>query len=388
MVNLQILAERPGKVTVSNSQFASEVFSSTRNVSKGITTIQIPSTLVHNPSYSYMYQNKGLRIISSVDVSVIVTMNLGISNMFDSMLLLPTVVLSTEYVVLYSGEKSTLIAGIESNTHFQIRCQTVNGPSGVLGQYQTYLLHNGTASDTFSCSIFSTKPIAVFLSGFGHSIWTGLEQAIPVSNWGKQYVIPEIHTDHSFQILASQNDTFINIDTSPPLHIIAQSGQLRQSFVYKSSLFLDSNQPIMTLEYKTGFQGFLTTIPAVNQFGSRYVFYVPDVKGDGYEHYVTVIFETDGFGGFVFDEVYIPAWIDKSSTGKYTVATFQVFDPGYHVITVTKEEAFGNDMLLDVFGGIVYGYNPHSSQFTLDAYAHPLGMVLSTGKPGKNLFLI
>ena len=61
------------------------------------------------------------------------------------------------------------------------------------------------------------------------------------------------------------------------------------------------------------------------------------------------------------------------------MGTFRVLDPGYHVITVTKENAFGYDMRLDVFGGIVYGYYNSGGY----AYAHPLGMVLNTGNPGK-----
>ena len=254
-VYLKILAQSAGKVTVTNGNATS--FDSTYDVSKGITTMQIPSTLVHN--YAYTYQNMGFRISSTVQVSVIMTTYQEHTMAFDSLLLLPTVVLSTEYVVPFSGDMTVLIAGLENNTHFQTRYQTLNGPSGVLGQYQTYLLHNSSTPDTFSCTISSTKPVAVFLS----KTTAGLEQAIPVGNWGKQYVIiPELNTDQSFRILASQNDTHIKVDTSPPWHIIAHSGT-RQSNMYGSSLFVDSNQPIMALEYGTAYTHFLTTIPAL-----------------------------------------------------------------------------------------------------------------------------
>ena len=296
--------------------------------------------------------------------------------MFDSMLLLPTAVLSNEYVVPFNGDMTVLIAGLEGNTQFQVRYQTQYGPSGVLGQYQTYLLHNSSAPNTFSCSISSTKPIAVFM---GKTRQTGLEQAIPVNNWGKKYVIPKVIFDHSFRLLAARDDTYITFDTTPPWHIIAHSGQMRQSNMYGYSLFLQSNQTIMALEYSTSYDIFLTTLPAITQFESRYTFLVPDVQDYyTYSHYVTVIFETNGFDGLILDEVNIPAWTDKTSAGEYTVATFRVLDPGYHVITVTEENAFGYD--LDRFGGIVHGYNTDSGT---RAYAHPLGMVLNTDNQGK-----
>ena len=101
-VYLKILAQSAGKVTVTNGNATS--FDATYDVSKGITTMQIPSTLVHN--YAYTYQNMGFRISSTVQVSVIMTTYQENTMAFDSMLLLPTVVLSTEYVVPFSGDMS------------------------------------------------------------------------------------------------------------------------------------------------------------------------------------------------------------------------------------------------------------------------------------------
>ena len=52
----------------------------------------------------------------------------------------------------------------------------------------------------------------------------------------------------------------------------------------------------------------------------------------GLSHYVTVIFEEGVIGDFVLDETHIPAWSYKTSAElngvKYTVATFQLLDPG------------------------------------------------------------
>ena len=161
------------------------------------------------------YQSKGIRVRSTTDVSLTLTLNNYYYGIFESMLLLPTVVLSTEYVLPYGKDMMVLIVGMENNTEFKIQYSTVNGSAGVIEQYQTYLLHNTTTSDPVSCSVSSTKPIAVFMSTKAqnhHQDFASLEQAIPVSSWGKQYIVPKLTVDHSFRILVSQNGTHIHTD--------------------------------------------------------------------------------------------------------------------------------------------------------------------------------
>ena len=302
-----------------------------------------------------------------------------------TMLVLPTLVLSTEYIVPYNKGNRIILVGTDNSTDFSIKCTNGNGDEGVIDEIQTYFLNNNaTSANPVSCNVLSNKPVAVFMgrddSDYVEDYELGSsEQAIPVSGWGQQYIVPGLPISHSFGVSASQNGTNIDMDhrsdNFPVVRVLANRGELRQTDMVTSALALNSNKPITVMQYGDDDNCFMTTVPAVSQFANDYTFFVPDVE---YKHYVTIIVSSSFEDGiFIFDEMNIPVLTSKSTVSLngdvYTIATLRLKTPGQHRILLTSTNN-------GVFGGIVHGL--FSSDQSIRTYAHPLGMLLKKTKTG------
>ena len=360
------------------------------HVDKWNTSTTLPESLIH---YTAPYQQKkGIRIQSNVAISVLLTVesyyskSWGDGVFFDSGRLLPVSVLSQEYVVQVDSSRNIFMVGVEANTAFNITftdSKESHMISGILSEFDTYLLNNVSINDVGGCIISSSKPIAVFSSSFD----TGgffFEQILPDYSWGYKYILPDVVKDIGtlhFRIFASIEST--NVHTylnSKRFTLNLNRGTYIQSTQTSGPIVLYANKPIMVMLYGPYYNYFLTTIPAISQFSNTCSFYVPK-NSPSTSDKVIIFIKNDDLAGLIFKGRSFPELKETQFTMvdglTYAILTFELHLTGSYYITHTSAAAR--------FGGFVFGTNdrlPHSQDKRHYTYGYPLDMVLNNTKPG------
>ena len=375
-ITLTILTKLPGSVNVSAPGVNFSPIS--QNVQPGSNSLTLPSSLIHyTPPY---FQKKGIQITSSVDVSVVMSVSSWYwddnaqTSVYGNMRLLPVSALGSEYVVPYGSDRDLFITGVEQNTNFNITYTDWKGQqviSGHLNKFDSYLLNNSTGSGAF---ILSSKPIAVFSSSFTSAEFL-FEQIIPGQSWGYKYILPSIlrrRDPINFRVFALSDDTDVLANFSSQIFTInINRGTYVESSETSGPITLSANKPIMVMQSGSS-DKFLTTVPAVTQFGKQCTFVIPSIR---YNHYVVIIIKKAYRSGLTFYDQTFPDWYGTDTVtldgDDYVAMTFLMTRTGYHIITHTSPEA--------QFGGFVFGIDGSTYM-----YGYPLEMILRTNTPGKS----
>ena len=177
------------------------------------TSITLPDAAI--PEQYSTTENKGFHITSTTDIQLIALFTQLASSGVAT--ILPTSALGTRYIVLdypadpnrtsNTGATVTILATEDNTTiNYTPPCRLYNTPSSVIGTQvthtfssagQTLTLMSRNANATLSgMEITSNKPIAVFqgnqITGVPYNTPSGdfmYEQALPVEQWGTEYVL-------------------------------------------------------------------------------------------------------------------------------------------------------------------------------------------------------
>ena len=278
-------AKQACSVTVTNSHTG---YSNTFSVpDQGVHTLQIPDAAGYNDQQSGM-ANKGLLVTSTDTISLYIANET--QNSYDAANVLPIQALGCKYMVqtnkslYYQGgshaednRASFLVVATEDNTQVQVTptCQTMDGHGNTyrvtLQRGECYHVLNmnpgystnadGDLSGTLIESL-DNKPIAVFNGnsvtavadasvneGYDHVF----EQAMPVDNWGKQFVVTRTKASQTLQddrvkVTALFDDT----DVWRNGELVYQglsAGESRAFWLTETSCYLESSGPVAVYLY-------------------------------------------------------------------------------------------------------------------------------------------
>ncbi|MBN1199799.1 MAG: hypothetical protein JXA23_10640 [Bacteroidales bacterium] len=306
------------------------------SVSPGIVSqIAIPSTIALQSGI----EDKGIHITSLDPISLYGLNRVNAST--DAYLALPVNALGADYRILNyivtlnnAGSSLSVVA-----THDGTVVTIYNRQSGdifdvTLNTGQTYHLESPILGDDLTGSrIQATHPVAVFGSneivnvpsftcGAADHI---IEQMFPTYSWGKNFVtVPLAGRDDSgdiFRILASENDTDIEIDGTLVSTIDAGEHYQENLLGYNS---ISTSKPVLLAQYAKGMNcsgnmkgdPFMMLIPPREQFLTNYT--VSTVSGFN-EHWINIVAPDYALGTILQNGVLIPvsAFLPVGTTGFY-----------------------------------------------------------------------
>lgn len=274
------------QVTMSNADFSwTERFS----VSAGVVVIkEVPDIRGYNDQVDGI-SSKGIHVTSTDTISLYIGNES--QNSYDAANVLPTSALGTSYVIqtfesvlnpssihASNMRASFLVVATEDNTVVQITPKVATGsnhPAGVTypislnrGQVYHVMTLNGSttgnANGDFSGTIVEAdKPIAVFNGNCLVSIPGGLssgydqvfEQAMPVDNWGKRFVVTSIYPCYGdlqadqVKITALNDNTTVQRDGAVLCTLQACESYTFSVGLNASTCYLESDNPIAVYLY-------------------------------------------------------------------------------------------------------------------------------------------
>ena len=197
----------------------------------------------------------------------------------EAAVVLPSKSLGNEYYVMtYRGYDQDItpfpsefvIVPIEDNTRitFTPKDQLISGnPAGisqtiVLNAGESYQVQalEGNNGDLTGSRISGDKPFAVFSGNKWTQIPNGcnardnlFEQMWPVATWGKEFIsIPNTGTNFDiFRIVASENNTTVNVDGGTPLNFTLNAGGF-QEYQWQGPGLITADKPIMIGQFNVG----------------------------------------------------------------------------------------------------------------------------------------
>ena len=304
-----LITGRDGSTSVTISNISTTISSFTLTNHQSIELVLPNDTSVLNSSYSQ--RNKGLKIESSADISVVVLSQSGTSSDAYQMhegtshsqlgnyvyyALTPGAYSNeTENAGLYYSQ--ILLLGRETETSVTIKptqnisistnlqsesetefVQSGSSYTGVLHEYQTLLIQS--TLDLTLTRIMSTKPLTVITghecASFGSTPCSFIaEQIPPTIDWGMQFILSPLETNDSFHhiILNSEEhqDTMITLSCN--------NGSIEQFIISPGSLHytsgpfgvlctLDSSSPILVGLITNGSHPLMSLVPPMLAFQS------------------------------------------------------------------------------------------------------------------------
>lgn len=288
----------------------------------------------------------------------------------DGYLGIPTSSLGTHYQAIgyvgllgYGYRGNIAVVAPENETQV-----TITGASGqptqiTLSQGQTYQY----ASDDISgFRIDSNKPVAAFSGSDCSNVpeYVGacnqlLEQLIPVSSWGKEFVtlpLASRQNGDTFRIFASEDGTTFTINgaVQPTLN----AGKFQETVLTAAS-HIESNKPVSVVQYSNGSQydntagdPFMMQVPAVTHYANRYNLTTP-ASGIA-SNFVNITIATAELNQLRVDGEDISVSSIAIGNSGYSGISFPV-SIGSHSFTTTNGAEFGIALYgFDTFDG--YGY--------------------------------
>lgn len=333
----------------------------------------------------------------------------------DAYLALPTDALGKEYYTVSHSPAyyycEFLIIGVKNNTKVSIHLPSTPGINvtfrGVtyhqnqvinvtLDRYHTFEIHS--VADLTGTHITADKPVGV-LSGNKKTVvgTTGksrdhlVEMLLPVSAWGKNFAtvpIPERHVGDMFRIVASQDNTHVNVSgikNGAPFNdtiTIAKAGQYVQKH-YSSGLYshMVSDKPIALYQFSLTQKGqgdkadpAMILIPPVEQYAADYYFTTPQYSKGNYTNYFMFVIDSSQKAGLLLDGQPLPATQTYNHIpGTNLVAGYVNVSVGTHSVSHTSPTS--------VIGGILFG------KANLESYGFPVGLLLTPVNTVRNIIV-
>jgi hypothetical protein len=291
-----IVSDGTAHYNVSNSSLGLNVSGTVTAQSPAI--VAIPSSFAITSNQTV--ENKGIHVMADADVAVFFFYPTNVTS--DSYLGIPTASLGTEYFGLsypqnIAGQPSHLaVIASEDATHLTISnaCGAASPLTATLSKGQTYQLQCST--DVSGSHVVSDKPVAVVAGVSCVNIPAAVgacdvisEMMLPVGRlWGTEtYSAPLPGGGFDvYRVMAARNGTTVTVDRGGGnvQTVNLNQGQF-QELQFKSGAHFTSNQPILVMQYMTGFNNTgigdpfsMQLVPTTN-FGQSFRFYAPPNQG-------------------------------------------------------------------------------------------------------------
>ncbi|XP_046559052.1 IgGFc-binding protein-like [Haliotis rubra] len=220
-----------------------------------------------------------------------------------------------EYIIPSVPNNAMLgVVAIENNTSVSVDIKSNcpffgNGGSKVLNARDVYQVASLQSGKGVYCTlggthIKSSKPVALY-SGGVILLYPGdhgdhvLNQVRPLSQWGREYIIPQvINMDkYNIRIVAAHNDTNVTIYGKTTTSFVLGERQVHQEdHSTDDNVFISASKSILVSQIAGNDQGydvFGSLVPPVTEYTSQYV--IPDIQAAG-RHFnlnATIITESE-----------------------------------------------------------------------------------------------
>ncbi|XP_052782942.1 neurogenic locus notch homolog protein 1-like [Mya arenaria] len=256
-----------------------------------------------------------------------------------------------------------------------------------LNRYDVYQEVSG--SDLTGTVVYSNKPVAV-ISGLGcsyspniHYVSGGCDHHItslvPSSKGSSAVIVPSIYSQERFiaRVLSDSTNTsrtstichhYVGNQTN--CHAFSRANVL-DSRVESHAVVVTGSEKFNVVQIK-GEQGYMTWIPAVNQYLNEYVFVLPTIYAQQ-SHYISVIIPTLDISGLILDGILNPpkrlSETVPSPFSNYSVLTIDM-NSGYHTIKHSNPAV--------KFGVICFGIGKLNISDSTASYGYPAGFKFET----------
>lgn len=243
---------------------------------------------------------------------------------------------------------------------YQVQSENVEGLAG--------------QGDLTGSSVVSNKPIAFFSGSLGTTVpagdnvsaWDHLyEQIPPLRSWGRKFMAVPLKSREkdTYRILASKDNTHINLGTGESPVILNQGEFYEFSLRHDSPRLIESDKPILLAQYSnsvsvdrgyTGGNGdpFLIIVSPLNQTKDKVTFVAYD--SDQIEKYfVNIVVADDAVEDIRLDGM--PVTFQQLDGSGYSFAQVDVLPGSHHLESLDESQGF--IAYVYGFGGVEsYGY--------------------------------
>ncbi|XP_046332878.2 IgGFc-binding protein-like isoform X2 [Haliotis rufescens] len=217
--------------------------------------------------------------------------------------ILPTTSLDmlSEYIIPSVPNNAMLgVVAIENNTSVTVdiksNCPSFgNGETKVLNARDVYQVASLESGRGVYCTlggtrIKSSKPVALYTGGV-ILLYPGvhgdhvLNQVRPLSQWGREYIVPQvINMDkYNIRIVAAHNDTNVAIFGKTTTSFVLNEKQVHQEdHATDDNVFISATKSILVSQIAGNDQGydvFGSLVPPITEYASEYV--IPDIQAAG-----------------------------------------------------------------------------------------------------------
>ena len=420
----------------------------------GSTTYSIAAgttdTIVINPSIAYIDKGsdetekvkaKGVRVYSQNGkvFSLFASNKNGITSegtaSFDATQVIPIEGLGCEYIIHTNDidrfANQFMIVGTANGTEVTINLSADSKnhqasaayPTVRLGAGEVYLVTTSKPNEDFSgTTICATQPVAVFNGSTsvlipnqnGMTDDHAYEQAMPITKWGKQFVVPmtaNYTSANMLEIMAQKDGTSVTISghstQSQKTLSAGEAWRIELNTVNCTSgvVFVGSTEPVATYLYTTSagrnsythpvsgeytLQGdpSSTLIPPIEHFTDSTIFFTyknPD-EGAQLVAYVNIWAKTSALSSLKMDGNTIPSSEFQTVAGhtQYSFARIPI-DEGTHVVTASEKAFTGYTYMLDAGQASLYtiGYDFTPKEDSLFLKGEPGGCIQVHGSEWK-----
>jgi gliding motility-associated-like protein len=355
--------------------------------------VKVPVNLANN-TVSGQIGNRGIRVNAVGKVSVFAINSSQYTT--DGTIILPTQFLHNEYfMVSYQGyyqgngnlPNELLIIGTENNSIIEITpsVETENGhPAKIpfqirLNEGQSYLLRpkgpdlTGTEIKGLDC-----KNFAVFAGSKGSHIPFDcsavdhlFHQMLPNKHLGRRYLLGNLNGDFSFRIVATQNNTTVNISGMPSVTL--NRGEFHTVHNRKLSLSIDANRPVLVAQFlqgtmcSNGGDPAMLVVPPIENLYTKASYVVPQVFNME-KHFVQIItksqhvnrlrlngnpigngfVQVNGASGYSFRTIEVqPGAVNIASDSGFVAIAFGIGWANSYLFTVGFKEEITLDVKID-----------------------------------------
>ncbi|MDQ3191498.1 MAG: gliding motility-associated C-terminal domain-containing protein [Bacteroidota bacterium] len=325
----------------------------------GTISVSIPAPIGEN-TISGVIQNKGIKITSNDSISVFAANHAGFTT--DASFIIPEQNLRSEYFILTYNAYSSwpndmLIVAGNDNTVIDIipSVTTVNGnPAGVafsitLNAGQTYLLKSASGMDISGTQVKGKDQCVAFAVFAGAKIANIpnncvaadhiFNQMLPLDYFGQDYFITPVNGLFTLRILASENNTSINIDGVITTSLNA--GQYYTLHNQSGAKHISSNNPFMVAQFLQGSDCSGSGDPAmailapIEQKYKKVNFSTLDISNIT-KHFVNIVVETQYSNQVLLNGNNIGSgFIAFPSAASYSYQQVEIQN-GYHLIEASS----------------------------------------------------
>ncbi|WAR27709.1 LOW QUALITY PROTEIN: FCGBP-like protein, partial [Mya arenaria] len=355
---VDIASNTSGTLWVYNSYLGintSYTFNRTRSIEFGKSLVLLGSGV---------RKGAGIHLLSDVDIGVYVTNWHEPGTSADTYTALPLNVLGNKYIVASNSpnmfDAVFLVVATVDLTQVNVTSAKGTWTHKSLNRYDVYQEVSG--SDLTGTVVYSNKPVAV-ISGLGCSFSPNIHYV----SGGCDHHITSLVPSSKGSSLSFRTSTICHHYVGNQTNCLAFSrANVLDSRVESHAVVVTGSEKFNVVQIK-GEQGYMTWIPAVNQYLNEYVFVLPTIYAQQ-SHYISVIIPTLDISGLILDGILNPpkrlSETVPSPFSNYSVLTIDM-NSGYHTIKHSNPAV--------KFGVICFGIGKLNISDSTASYGYPAG---------------